>query len=291
MTQAGPYFEGYYFKQVWDGETLALIPGFYVEASGERGAFLQVIGTRGSWYIPYPIESFAMGRDCPSLRVGDSRFTPEGIRLAVEAPGLSLRGWVRFGFFTPLRTDIMGPFRALPGMECRHTVVSMGHSLRGRILLNGREYVLDGGTGYIEGDRGRAFPGQYTWTQCNTFEDRTAGVMLSAASIPYLGARFTGCLGVVWDRGREYRLATYTGARVTEWRPGRVTLSRGGSRLEAELLGAAPHPLKAPDAGRMARTIHEHARCTVRYRFFRQGHLRFDLTSSTASYEEAGLDG
>ena len=168
-------------------------------------------------------------------------------------------------------------------------MLSLGHSLSGRLRLNGRTCRLDGGTGYIEGDRGRSFPERYTWTQCNTFASRTAGVMLSAATIPYLGLHFTGCLASVWDQGREIRLATYTGARVPVWEPGRVVLERGGTRLEAALLEASAHPLMAPDTGRMARTIHEHARCTVRYRFFRDGHLRFDLTSPTASFEEAGV--
>lgn len=56
-------------------------------------------------------------------------------------------------------------------------------------------------------------------------------------------------------------------------------LARGETRLEAELLEAAAHPLKAPAVGRMARTIHEHVRCTVRYRFYQGGHLCFDRTS------------
>lgn len=285
----GPYFEGWYFKHQWGEETLALIPGFFLEKTGRRGAFLQVIGHDGSWFIPYPAESFGRRADPPAIRVGESVFTPEGVRLHVEAPGLSLHGVIRYGFLTPPRGDIMGPFRFAPGMECRHCVRSLGHSLSGRIRLNGRLHNLDGGTGYIEGDRGRSFPERYTWTQCNTFGSRTTGVMLSAASIPYLGLRFTGCLASVWDKGREIRLATYTGAGVALWEPGRVVLKRGETRLEAELLEASAHPLKAPMAGRMARTIHEHARCTVRYRFFQSGHLCFDLTSPSASFEEAGI--
>lgn len=285
----GPYFEGWYFKHQWGEETLALIPGFSAPKTGARGAFLQVIGRDGSWFIPYPMEAFGQRTDPPAVRVGDSLFTPEGARLHVEAPGLSLHGTIRYGFLTPPRGDIMGPFRFAPEMECRHRVLSLGHSLSGRLRLNGRTCRLDGGTGYIEGDRGRSFPERYTWTQCNTFASRTAGVMLSAATIPYLGLHFTGCLASVWDQGREIRLATYTGARVPVWEPGRVVLERGGTRLEAALLEASAHPLMAPDTGRMARTIHEHARCTVRYRFFRDGHLRFDLTSPTASFEEAGV--
>lgn len=70
--------------------------------------------------------------------------------------------------------------------------------------------------------------------------------MLSAATIPYLGLHFTGCLASVWDQGREIRLATYTGARVPVWEPGRVVLERGGTRLEAALLEASAHPLMAP---------------------------------------------
>ena len=291
MTQArGPYFEGWYFKHQWDGETQALIPGFFVEKTGERGAFLQVISGRGSWFLPCPLDQFGCRPDLPAVRVGESLFTPEGVRLHVEGDGLSLHGEIRYGFLTPPRSDIMGPFRLAPGLECRHTVISLGHSLRGRITLNGESFCLDGGTGYIEGDRGRSFPKRYTWTQCNTFENRTAGVMLSVAEIPYMGLRFTGCIASVWYKGRDIRLATYTGARAAVWEPGRVALVRGETRLEAELLEAAAHPLKAPAVGRMARTIHEHVRCTVRYRFYQGGHLCFDRTSPSASFEEDGLE-
>ena len=51
--------------------------------------------------------------------------------------GLSLHGTVRYGHFTPLRSDTMGPFRFLPGMECAHGVLSMGHPLEGSVTLNG----------------------------------------------------------------------------------------------------------------------------------------------------------
>lgn len=68
--------------------------------------------------------------------------------------------------FTPLRSDIMGPFRFLPGMECSHGVISMGHSLEGKLDLNGKRIDFSGGTGYVETDRGRSFPSAYLWTQC-----------------------------------------------------------------------------------------------------------------------------
>ena len=70
----GPYFEGWYFKHQWGEETLALIPGFSAPKTGARGAFLQVIGRDGSWFIPYPMEAFGQRTDPPAVRVGDSLF-------------------------------------------------------------------------------------------------------------------------------------------------------------------------------------------------------------------------
>lgn len=89
----GPYFEGWYFKHQWGEETLALIPGFSApKTRGSWGAFLQVIGRDGSWFIPYPMEAFGQRTDPPAVRVGDSLFTPEGARLHVEAPASPCTG-------------------------------------------------------------------------------------------------------------------------------------------------------------------------------------------------------
>ena len=66
----------------------------------------------------------------------------------------------------------MGPFRFLPGMECSHGVISMGHALEGTLTLNGAVLDFAGGTGYVETDRGRSFPSAYLWTQCAWREAR-----------------------------------------------------------------------------------------------------------------------
>ncbi len=248
----GPLFRRMVFQASMGEETLALIPGFSAPKTGARGAFLQVIGRDGSWFIPTRWRHSDRGRIRRPSGSG-IRCSRRRARLHVEAPGLPCTGPSGTGS-SPLPGAISwGRSRFAPGMECRHRVLSLGHSLSGRLRLNGRTCRLDGGTGYIEGDRGRSFPERYTWTQCNTFASRTAGVMLSAATIPYLGLHFTGCLASPrWDQGREIRLATYTGAGSLCVEPGRVVLERGGTRLEAALLEASAHPLMAPDTGRMA---------------------------------------
>ena len=51
----GPYFEGWYFKhQSPEGRTLALIPAFHVDAAGDAGASIQIIGDTGSWWLENP---------------------------------------------------------------------------------------------------------------------------------------------------------------------------------------------------------------------------------------------
>ena len=221
------------------------------------------------------------------IRIGQSLFTSRKISLHIEGNGLSLRGTVHCGPFTPLKSDIMGPFRFLPGMECAHGVISMGHPLEGSLTLNGKTLDVSGGMGYIETDRGRSFPSAYLWTQCVWGELNFTSLMLSIATIPMAGARFTGCICVVCYGGREYRLATYQGARVEQWSGAGAAVRQGKYRLTAELLEGQGCPLRAPAGGVMARTIHESLRAAVRYRFWAGETLLFDHTDRCAGFEYA----
>ena len=242
-------FEGLYFKHQAGGTTLALIPG-----RSAREAFIQVVVNDRAYYLPYAPEEYAADG---GMRVGASRFCRDGVQLDIRGKDLTLCGNIRYRGITPIRGDIMGPFRFFP-MECRHTVVSMHHRLEGGLIMNGRALNFTGGTGYIEGDSGRSFPSSYTWAQCNCWADGGAdsSVMASAARIPFLGLRFWGCIAAVWHGGREYRLATYRGARVLERTPPElvadisengIVMSGGGSllygidRLVTERTGIEAH--------------------------------------------------
>ena len=128
----GAYFEGWYFKlQTRGGEALALIPALHQDAALRRSASLQVITREGSWWLEYPEAEFGASAERLRIRAGANIFTEKGLRVSADAPGLRLRGAVGFGAFTRLVSDIMGPFRFLPGMECSHGVISMTHALEG----------------------------------------------------------------------------------------------------------------------------------------------------------------
>ena len=96
-------FEGVYLKHQKNGESICFIAG----RAGET-RFVQVI-TNGSVRQYDGAQGFCFGE--------------EGV--AAELPGV--QGAVRYGPLSPLRTDIMGPFRFLP-MQCSHSVYSMAHT-------------------------------------------------------------------------------------------------------------------------------------------------------------------
>lgn len=286
--QTGPYFEGWYFKhQNPQGQTLALIPAFHIDTGGRRTASLQVISRDRAWWLEYPETQLQVSRPPLQVRIGQSGFGCQGLDLHIQRDGLSLHGALRYGPFTALQSDIMGPFRFFAGMQCSHGVISMGHPLEGALELNGERLDFSRGIGYIETDRGRSFPSAYLWTQCLWDGPERGSLMLAIATIPLPVGGFTGCICSVLTGGREYRLATYRGARIEAWSSSGAAIHQGKFRLEAELLSERRQPLRAPVEGRMERTIHESLCAEVRYRFWHGDDLLFQHTDPNASFEHS----
>jgi hypothetical protein len=108
----------------------------------------------------------------------------------------------------------MGWYSWVPFMECFHGVLSLDHSVKGIISINGREVSLDGGKGYIEKDWGTAFPEAWFWQQSNHFDEDEVSLTASIAIIPWIRKSFPGfIIGFLWD-GILYKFATYTGAKT-----------------------------------------------------------------------------
>ena len=284
-----PYFEGWYFKcQTKDGKTVALIPAIHRDSSGQSSASLQVISEAGTWWLEYPEAEFHVLRQPLRVSLGPNTFGGEGISLQVERSGLSLHGELRHGPLTPLQSDIMGPFRVISELECTHGVVSMGHHLDGTLTLNGETFDFSSGYGYIETDRGRSFPDKYLWTQCGWTKPEATSLMLAVATIPALKhIRFTGTICSIHYNKREYRLATYKGARIKACSEHGAEVVQGKYRLLVEVLEYQRQPLRDPMEGAMGRIIHESLCSKVRYRFWEKGNLLFDHTDDGASFEYA----
>ena len=109
--------------------------------------------------------------------------------------------------------------------------------------------------------------------------------MLSVADIPMLGVNFTGIIGIVFLCGKEYRIATYLGAKISHISKNAVTVKQGDYILTVKLIKKNPHPLLAPDNGNMSRTIHESASCKAYYKFEYKKKILCEFISDRASFE------
>lgn len=272
-------FYGWYLKCQSNTQTLAVIPAVH-NTRNKSTCSIQVITDNDAWTVMFSADVFQ--RTKHNINIGENKFGEKGIYLAIHTPQVTITGKLDFGPLFPLKYDIMGPFALVPFMECRHSVWSMRHQVRGNVYINGQKYSFQNAKGYWEGDSGRSFPKEYIWTQC--FFPNGA-LMLSVADIPMIGIHFTGIIGAVLWRGKEYRIATYLGARAVKIQNKMVRVIQGSLELEIRLLEASGRPLKAPSKGDMVRTIHESASCRAFYRFCIDGRTLFVFETDRASFE------
>lgn len=275
------YFCGWYFKCQSDEHTIAIIPAFH-KSKEKCSCSIQIITDEGAWNADFPYEKLTIQKGGFGIVIENNRFGEKGIELNINKAGLVAKGILNFGKFSPIQYDIMGPFRYVPFMECRHSVLSMRHTVSGELIINGLSCRFENALGYIEGDRGCSFPKEYAWTQCFL---ENGSIMLSVADIPLGPLNFTGVIGVIYIDGREYRIATYLGAKAVRIRNGEVVIRQGKYVLSVRLIEKHPHPLRAPIGGEMNRTIHESAVCRVLYRFKEEHKTLFSVETEKASME------
>lgn len=272
-------FYGWYMKCQSASQTLAVIPAVH-QSGKRRTCSIQIIMDCDVWNVVFPSEMFRKERE--KIRIGENQFDGQGMQLKIRTHELTVDGKVSFGSLSPLRYDIMGPFTMVPFLECRHSVWSMRHLVNGTIHVNDQVFCFENARGYWEGDAGCSFPKEYAWTQC-FFPG--GSLMLSVADIPVLGFRFTGVIGVILWYGKEYRLATYLGAKVVKNQNGYLRIVQGDMELEVQLLEKIQCFLKAPVKGDMKRTIREGAACKAMYRFCKKGNPIFYFETDKASFE------
>lgn len=287
MYKKKEYFEGWYVKQQTGQETICFIPAYHIDHQGRESASVQVITPESSWFFPYEGREYGRRKKPFSIKVGRNLFTENGVRIQLESDQIQIKGKLRFDCLTRLPYSIMGPFQFFPHMQCSHSIISMHHKVNGVLNLNERKIEFQNGTGYMESDKGCSFPSSYLWVQCNRFQNRETSLFLSIANIPFAGTHFTGCICNVLYKGRQYRLATYLGAKVTAYSPAHVALKQNSWLLSIDLPDWRGQPLKAPRNGSMDRTIIEIPSCEINCRFQIGDKLLFQQRGKQASFENA----
>ena len=234
-----PFFGGRYDKCVADdGFSFAII-----DSDATSGKELQLIFADGAHFL----------KDVTALKRTD-----QGMEIHVEEDGLSIHASLVFGPLHPLSKPVMGPFRHFK-MQCNHAVYSMFHSVKGTFLHNGILHEFHDGYGYAEGDYGTSFPEGYVWFNSS---GKDYGVTFAYATIPFGLIRFHGLLAFIKTEKGEWRLTTYTGARVLSCTKKRIVVKKGKYRLEITPSFREGHALKAPAEGAMKRLIKENLAVT-----------------------------
>ena len=270
-------FEGWYFKNQSGEDSISFIPAFHSDEEGRESASLQVILPGKAYRIFFPIEEFTKSKRRLSICIGDNIFNKKGIRVNLHTDLLTITGTLRFSKFTPLNYDIMGPFRYIPFLQCRHSIFSLSHNIEGSLTINGSPMKFCNGTGYVEGDRGCGFPYNYMWSQCSWTQGCRNALMISAADVQIGRYSFPGCIAMVYFNGKQYRLATYLGAKIKKYNKKELWVCQGCYDLRIKLMEGDEQELLAPAYGKMSRIIYESITAKVRYRFRKNKQILFDF--------------
>ncbi len=263
------YFEGWYYKQVSleSKKVISFIPGISLNKRDPH-AFIQIIEAMPvqTYYFKYDINDFKFGNEPFYIKIGNSIFSRKGVSVSIKDSNYNIQGEVTFGDFQSIGTslympNIMGPFAYLPNMDCNHGVVSMNHSVDGKLEVNHDVFSFEKDKGYLEKDWGKTFPNKYIWLQGNNFKNPNASFMCSIANVPFMGVSFTGLIANLNVDGIEYRFATYNNSKILKVAVldniTNITLKRGDITLHIEARVSHTGELKAPINGEMNDVIKE----------------------------------
>lgn len=135
----------------------------------------------------------------------------------------------------------------------------------------------------MEGDSGSSFPEKYIWTQHFV---KSGSLMLAAATIPLWGLKFTGTVGILLRKGKQYRFATYLGASVHKMSNGEILIRQGGYALNVRFPERKGDLLCAPQKGKMTRRIRENISGGAEYRLTHKGRVVLQETTDKAAFED-----
>lgn len=297
------YFEGWYYKIIDKEEKniYAVIPGISIsEDKGSSHAFIQIIdGNSGdSNYYKYNIQDFKFSKKTFEIHIGENCFTEKGMILNIEMDNKKIKGNLSFENLArwPVKLiypGAMGWYRFVPFMECYHGIISMNHSIKGYINLDGSALDFNNGRGYIEKDWGRSFPRSWIWLQSNHFEESDISLTASVARIPWLGKAFIGFIAGLWIRGNLYRFTTYTGAKLTDFRLYYnrifISLEDGKFCLDIVAVRSATGKLASPQNGLMKGKVDESISAKVEFSLFKLSNGRKKLVCK-GSGRNTGLE-
>lgn len=283
------YFEGWYFKNTNNKNSISFIPGISIE-DGNKSAFIQVITNEFSEFIPYSFEDFKFNHNPFYISIGKNFFSQDKMSINIDNENIKAHGGLNFSngleiektLFAP---NIMGPFSYVPFMECNHAILNMKNTINGQLSINSTSYLFENNIGYIEKDWGSSFPKSYIWAQGNCFKDSNSSFFLSVADIPFKSFNFVGFICVLIFNGKEYRFTTYNGAKFQYIDNKKILLKNNNYTLRIVLEENSSSELIAPTQKGMKKLIKESINSKIYLKLYNNNSLIFDDFSSNCGIE------
>ena len=294
------YFEGWYYKQVSveSDKVISFIPGISLNELDSH-AFIQVIVSPPveTHYFRFDLTDFLTSDSPFEVRIGKNVFSQTGITINLRDETFKIEGKLKYGPFKSIEKTMMSPnamgyFAYIPKMKCNHGIVSMNHSVDGVLKYNEESLSFNGDRGYIEKDWGSSFPERYIWMQGNHFERNGDSFMCSIASIPFMGTSFVGLIANLLADGKEYRFATYNGAKIIKAISTNedvdIILKKNKLILEIRAHIESTGDLKSPIEGQMTGTIKEGLGGTIGLVLWEEDRIITQLSTRYAGIEVVG---
>jgi len=298
--RSSKFFEGWYYKVVSNDQkhAFAFIPGIAMDEKGKKQSFIQVLDGKKftSKYYKYKFIDFKSNSNKHNIVISKNIFLKDSIELDLS----NISGKLFFKNLSPWSNSIfspgiMGPYSFVPFMECYHGILSMNHTIEGKLIVNNKVVDFSQGKGYIEKDWGHSFPEAYIWMQCNNFNDSGVSIKASVAKIPWLGSSFIGFIAGVLIEGVLIEFTTYNFSKLIKCSVNNKTvqlnLENPSYVLQIILHRKKPTELVAPISGFMDARIEEcmDGKMEVLLKKKKSNEIIYNNSGTTAALEVAGL--
>ena len=300
------YFEGWYFKSVSKDENTAyaIIAGLSVTKNKNNShAFVMFVDARNNdlYYYQYPLSSFWANKEEFEIKIDKNYFSLNNIILDMDDGQTRIKTQLTFQNTVPwpvkrFSPGVMGIYAFIPFLECYHGVLSLNHSIKGYVEINGKNKDFTGGKGYIEKDWGSSMPSSWIWMQTNHFDEEGLSLFGSIAKIPWLGSYFTGYIFGLLYNEKLYQFTTYNRAKIEKLDVDneniRIILTHKDLELQIDANRAEGVDIPAPKLGEMTNTVNESLQSNIDIKLFKNEYnekiLIYSGTGRNAGLEFVG---
>ena len=293
------YFEGWYYKIInaTEDKAFAIIPGVAMDENGVKHAFIQILDGKNltADYHKFNFSSFTAYSNDYKIKIGNNLFSSN--KLILDLPGI--KGELTFNNQVPwpkkwYSPGIMGPYSFVPFMECNHGILSMNHSICGKLKFIRERIDFTNGKGYIEKDWGKSFPSAYIWMQTNHFNQSNVSFKSSIAKIPWLNGSFVGFICGLWFNNELIQFNTYNKTQLNKVLINKnvveITMTNQHYQIQIIAHRSASTSLASPISGLMEGRINESmtAKIDIKLSEVKNNKIIFEDSGRNAGLEVAG---